>query len=345
VIESIVPQTTDLQTKILTLLAHASLGRRLFPTNWTYVDSAGVTRCSCMQRERPDDVRICSRNKPGKHPRISQWQMKASCDSDQILEWHQWLPLANWGWLQDETFALDIDPKRGGLETLTQWVDETGGPETTLRQRTQSGGIHLIYRQPSNEQGGPLRVQGDVLPGIEIRGLGSYIMVDPSRGWTLENPDVVPVEADELTLALIAKHGIDPSLGDGEERLGVGASTGTGKKKSSGKSSDLPATVWFVQHGFGEHTGSRNIDAYRLAWRLLALGDRYPEMYTIAYITDVFRRCWQATDQGEAPFPWEECLGALQSAWKRREKQKKEDHQAQLALAASLLIGTPVGDL
>jgi len=336
-----IPQSEYRQTKILTLLAHAAMGRRLLPTVWITSDG----RCSCMEREAPTDTRVCSRAKPGKHPRISRWQIQATCDEDKIIEWHHWVPLANWGWVQDQTFTLDVDPKRGGLESLAQWEEEAGGPAPTLIQATPSGGWHYIYRQPASDVDGRderISVAGDVLPGIEIRGLGSYIMVDPSRGvdgvWRLTDPNVAPAEPDELTLRLIARHGIDVGgLGDGEPG---GNGRGRGKKGSSGKSSDLPATEWFLLSGFGGHTGSRNIDAYRLAWRLLALGDRYPEVWTTSMIKDVFRRCWQRTEQGDAPFEWSECLGALQSAWKRRERQKREEYAAQLQMARSLIGGT-----
>jgi hypothetical protein len=146
------------------------------------------------------------------------------------------------------------------------------------------------------------------------------------------DPDVQPAEPDDLTIALVLKHGVNVSGWVDDDGK-------TGKKTSSGKSSDLPATEWFMEHGFGEYSGSRNVDAYKLAWRLLRLGDRYPEVWTTAYITGVFRRCWRATEQSAEPFEWDECLGALKSAWLRKTKQDKEDHAALVARARRLLAG------
>lgn len=287
-----------------------------------------------MLREPTTDTRICSRNKPGKHPRISQWQTRASCDDQQIIEWHQWLPLANWGWVQDQTFALDVDPKRDGLESLTQWEDNAGGPVPTLIQATPSGGWHYIYRQPSPDVHAPINVSGDILPGIEVRGCGSYIMVDPSQGiggsWALRNPNVAPADADDFTIALIHKHGIVlGDLGDGIEK----SSGGGGKKKPTGKASDLPSTGWFIKNGFGGHSGSRNIDAYRLAWRLFRTCATNHEVATI------MKMCWGATEQGSDPFPWDECLGAVNSAWVRMKRQDEESARELRARAASLLAG------
>lgn len=334
--DQILPEILDPRTKLAVLLAHAAMGRRLLPTAW--IEDG---RCSCSVGE-PVDVVCKQGNKAGKHPLIGQWQTRASYDPDEIRSWHEWRPRANWGWLQDVTFALDVDPKRGGLESLTQWETENGGPWPTLTQRTQSGGYHFVYRQPDDG----MRTEGDMLPGVEVRATGSYIMLEPSVGlegaWTIVDHDVAVAEADDFTLALIARHGLDLSvgLGDGVERRG-----GRGRKRGSGDSGEsderdrLPATEVFLKDGFGGHSGSRNKDAYRLAWRLLARMDRFPEVWTVAMITDTMHRCWVVTDQGDAPFTWEECVGALQSAWKRRERQKKEDESAMLRLAASLVGG------
>lgn len=311
------------------LLAHASLGRRLLPCAWI-VDG----HCSCVQ---VGERGTCAQgHKAGKHPLISQWQKRASCEPDEILSWHTWQPHANWGWLQDTTFALDVDPKRDGLDSLAQWEAETGGPNTTLTQRTQSGGWHFIYRQPS----GGIRTEGDMLPGIEIRATGAYIMLDPSVGqdgaWSLVDPGVAVAEPDDLIIQLIEKHGLDLSLGDGDgvERRGR-------RRKKSGDDEDdgpkLAPTQEFMQRGFGWFTGSRNKDAYRLAWRLLALGDNQPGVYTVSRIASIMKTCWLATDQGDAPFTWDECLAALQSAWRRREKQKKEELADMQKMAASLV--------
>lgn len=327
-----IPGSDTVNDKILMLLAHAALGRRLLPTVW--VEDG---RCSCMERESKDDTRVCSRNKPGKHPRIGEWQHRATDDQDQILEWHAWQPKANWAWVQDKTFTLDVDTKRGGLESLTQWVEEADGPWPTLTQDTPSGGMHFIYRQPPDHQ---ITVMGDVLPGIEIRGIGSYIMIDPSTGldgpWRFRDLNIMPADADDFTLALIAKHGIDDTLGgDGIERRGV-VFDESGKRKETGVASDLPKTDWFMRNGLGGHSGSRNKDAYRLSWRLLALGKKNPQIYTPTYMAGILKQCWLATEQGDSPFTWQECLGALQSAWRRKDKQDREKDAGLLVRGAAL---------
>lgn len=327
---SILPEILTPQLKLQTLLAHAALGRRLLPTAWI-VDG----RCSCSVGLTDESI-ICSQgNKAGKHPLIGQWQNRATCDPEEIISWHNWRPLANWGWLQDQTFALDVDPKRGGLESLTQWEENASGPNTTMTQRTQSGGWHFIYTQPE----GGMRTEGDMLPGIELRATGAYIMLEPSVGlegrWEIVNHNVRPCEADDMIFQLIAKHCLDFSLGDGDgvERRGVRGR----KKRADDSGPKLPATEYFLKTGFGGHTGSRNRDAYNLMWRMLALADSWPEVYTIQHIREVMHTSWLATDQGDAPFTWDECVGLMNSAYKRRERQKVEDEDQMKAFARSLV--------
>jgi len=311
------------------LLAHASLGRRIFPTAWI-VDG----HCSCASADEIKAGVVCPRRKPGKHPRIQEWQHRATTDEHEITQWHDWAPLANWGWVQDRTFTLDVDPDRGGLDSLAQWEENAGGPVITYTQRTQSGGWHFVYCQTDP----PLRVQGDMLPGIEIRGLGSYIMLGGVsvglRGvWTMEDPDREVAEADDFTLRLVESNGLLLDIGDGVERRGKRRSGASGVEARD----RLPSTEQFMQRGFGWFSGSRNRDAYRLAWRLLAHGERHPEVWTNIEIARVMKRCWDMTDQGDSPFPWDECLGTLQSAWRRREKQRIEEHEKLLARARSLV--------
>lgn len=314
----------DPSHKLAMLLSHAALGRRIFPTAWV----TGDGRCSCS-----DGNIVCSRSKPGKHPRISEWQKRASADADEIRAWFDWVPQANWGWLQDQTFALDVDPGRGGLSSLAQWEEEADGPGATMTQRTPSGGFHFIYQQTDPV----LRAEGDILPGIEIRGAGSYIMLggvssDLRGAWEIVDYDRLPAEADEMTLALVLKHGL--VLDDGTELRGKGKGKRTG---AAGDTEEvLPATGWFMANGLGGFSGSRNRDAYRLAWRLLRLGDAHPQTYTTTRIAGIMKTCWLATPQGDSPFLWDECVGALRSAWQRKTRQDKEQRDQELATAMKL---------
>lgn len=297
--DSIVPDILVLKLEFLR--DFAARGRRILPTHWV-----GENTCSCNRE-------IC--RAWGKHPLISEWQHNASADPEQVRDWHEWWPYANWAWVQDLTFTVDVDTKRGGLESLRNWENDTGGPPGTLTQRTASGGLHYVYRQPEDS---PIPQGGDFLPGIEVRGVGSYIMIEPSLGvaggWVFEPGETEPQDCDPWTLELIRERSIGTA---------TYATDGT-RREDPNHTSDLPGTAVFIREGFGCHSGSRNRDAYCLTWRLLALQQFHPERYTTEFITGLMRQIWRVTPQEPHPFPWEEVRYCMSSAWRRRQAQEAQ---------------------
>lgn len=275
---------------------------RLVPT-WNVTTVNGRRQCACQKGVN------C--RKPGKHPRILSWQTQASSSWATVQSWHNMWPDANWGWLQDRTFALDIDVQRDGLTSLTAWrVRGDNPPEDTLTQETSSGGRHLIFHQPND----PLPSLGDFMPGIEVRGTGAYIMLYPSTGingsWTWNDVTVdLPSQIRQCTDTLYSTI-----------MLGNSSSSDA----SNDASSRLPSIDFFMHQGFGAYSGSRNVDAYRLMWRLLAKNDVCATEWSYERIAHTMRRIWIATIQGEHPFKWDECVECMRSAYKRRELQKNE---------------------
>lgn len=71
--------------------------------------------------------------------------------------------------------VIDVDPRKGGSETLAAIEVETPGLPATLTSRTPSGGNHYFYRLPEGHPGVPNRVNafGD---GIDIRSTGGYVV-------------------------------------------------------------------------------------------------------------------------------------------------------------------------
>ena len=106
-----------------------------------------------------------------------------STDPDVIRAWWNQYPNANvaivCGHLSGYLCALDVDIKDGkhGDESLKAWEAEHGDLPNTVRQITGSGGSHYFFRfrdiaQYSNTI--------DALPGIDVRGEYSYVVVAPS---------------------------------------------------------------------------------------------------------------------------------------------------------------------
>jgi putative DNA primase/helicase len=150
---------------------HAQKGRPVFP-----VYGVRDGRCTCTKDS-------CS--SPGKHPATAQGFRDATTDPEQIERWWSEHPDRNIGvptgrgsgWL-----VVDIDPDKGGEETLAALEREYGALPTTaqvLTGRDGRGGRgrHLYFKHPPT----PIKSGAEVLgPGIDIRADGGYIIIPPS---------------------------------------------------------------------------------------------------------------------------------------------------------------------
>lgn len=75
-------------------------------------------------------------------------------------------------------FVLDIDPRHGGNETFAQLITDHGPLPPTWQAKTQSGGTHYFFRWDEQR---PVMNRVDVLPGLDFRGEGGYVLLPPSR--------------------------------------------------------------------------------------------------------------------------------------------------------------------
>jgi hypothetical protein len=81
--------------------------------------------------------------KPGKHPRLSKWQEKATTDPDQVAKW--------WGQWPDANVGLALGPASGVFDI--EFDDAEGeataaellGDVATLKYRSQRSTHHLFY--------------------------------------------------------------------------------------------------------------------------------------------------------------------------------------------------------
>lgn len=80
--------------------------------------------------------------------------------------------------------VIDVDPARGGEESLARLQSLMGSLPRTLTARTGGGGLHLYYRHPGVElcnTAGRLPGVAEELPGVDLRGDGGYVVAAPSR--------------------------------------------------------------------------------------------------------------------------------------------------------------------
>jgi putative DNA primase/helicase len=118
--------------------------------------------CDCRRPDCPS---------PGKHPRTKNGLLDASTDPDQIRRWWGMWPDANVGIAVPlGTVAVDIDGPEGvdALQARGYALPETATVET-------GRGHHYLYRTTE-----PIGPKTAVLPKVDLRGLGSYLVAPPS---------------------------------------------------------------------------------------------------------------------------------------------------------------------
>lgn len=112
----------------------------------------------------------------GKTPLIENWQNLATTDLEEVARVWTKIPDANIGIPTANYLVLDVDTKKGGVETLEQ-LDLTEDFPETIEAITQSGGTHRIYALPAHTIVGN-RV--NAFPGIDIRSYGGLIVAPGS---------------------------------------------------------------------------------------------------------------------------------------------------------------------
>ena len=170
-------------------LAYARHGIPVLPVHSPAADGS----CSC---DRPG----CER--PGKHPRLRHGVTDASVDPRRIEMWWSRWPAANVGLRTGVVMDVaDVDSPGGwhGLRHLLGG-ELPAGPQV----RTGGGGWHFWFRPLGH--GNRVRL----LPGVDWRGDGGYVIAPPSRHverttyyWVV-GPGAEPAEAPAALTELIA---------------------------------------------------------------------------------------------------------------------------------------------
>ncbi|MDO8615091.1 MAG: bifunctional DNA primase/polymerase, partial [Dehalococcoidia bacterium] len=118
------------------------------------------------------------------HPEdLRSGAISASTDPEVIARWWARWPAANIGLVTGSRagwFALDVDPRHGGDDSLADLEHRHGRLPETVEALTGGGGRHLLFSLPGfqvpNHTGA-----GALAPGLEVKGDGGYIVAPPSR--------------------------------------------------------------------------------------------------------------------------------------------------------------------
>jgi hypothetical protein len=138
---------------------------------WSVVPAHGIDA---------DGICTCTRHAceaPGKHPRLSWAPYQQERANEALVRqwWKRW-PEANIAIVTGSVsgvVVLDIDPRHGGKDSLA----ELGQLPPTVTCLTGGGGEHLFYTHP----GRTVKNGANLLPGIDLRGDGGYVIAAPSR--------------------------------------------------------------------------------------------------------------------------------------------------------------------
>lgn len=243
-------ETTE-NERLAAALGYAERGWRVHPLH-----SIDGGACTCQ------DAAACE--SPGKHPRLTAWQDKATIDAAIIRAWWRQWPTANVGIMTGAAsgfIALDIDPRHGGDDGLRELQDEHGRLPATVESMTGGGGQHILFAHPGRYvkcRTGKDPVAGK--PGVECKGDGGYIVAPPSNHasgnvytWELSSePGALPLAElpawllDELTRdGQKTTTGTAPAIGEtipkGQRNATLTSLAGTMRRRGMGEAALLAA--------------------------------------------------------------------------------------------------------
>ncbi|MCK9185085.1 MAG: phage/plasmid primase, P4 family [Candidatus Cloacimonetes bacterium] len=157
---------------------------------WRVVPLYGILpdgRCSCGRPE-------CDGNAKGKHPRITEWQEKATSDRKKIDYWWGMWPQANVGVMcgQDTGFmVVDVDGPTG--------EGSLHGKEWPKTPKVKTGrGYHYHFKWPKLDF--KLKNNAGILPGVDVKVGKGQVAMPPSTHYNGSKYEWV-VSPDECELA------------------------------------------------------------------------------------------------------------------------------------------------
>lgn len=173
------PQSLEQSRNLKAAVRYAEkFGFAVFPV-YEPAQAAGKIDCTCPPHSKtrgPDGV--CTNT--GKHPRTPRGFQDASRDLSVIQRWWRDWPHANIGVAVDpsKVFLLDIDPRNGGDDSLTDLQQEHGQLPDAPTVLTGGGGRHIWFKRPDIPPG--FKFKKEIAPGVEVKCQQGYVVVPPS---------------------------------------------------------------------------------------------------------------------------------------------------------------------
>lgn len=123
-----------------------------------------------------NDYAVFPIHKSTKEPATKHGFLDASTDEETIFKWWSDNPGYNVGIATGVNLTvLDIDPPKWGDQSLNLLQEYLKGIPQTSYALTGGGGKHLLFKTAT-----PIKNDVGLLPGIDLRGKGGYIVAPPS---------------------------------------------------------------------------------------------------------------------------------------------------------------------
>ena len=161
----------------------------------------GLT-CSCNKGRRCGDS-------TGKHPVVTEWQKTEPMSGPDIEAWWDKRPRSNVGIATGTPsgfWVLDVDPEKGGMDSLRALIAEHGAPPETYTVKTGGKGWQFYFALPDFVVRNSVDLKGH--KGIDVRGDGGQVVAPPSvsgKGPYAVAKDVPIAAAPDWLLELIRK--------------------------------------------------------------------------------------------------------------------------------------------
>lgn len=179
----------------------------------------------------------------------------ATKDQEDILQRWSTRPNANIGVATGKAsgiWVLDIDGPKGD-ESLAGLECDNGFLPDTLRQSTGKG-THFIFTMPDLPEGVKLGNRAGILPGIDVRGDGGYIVACPSihpgtgKKYQWDDTSAMPIPAPQWLVDLVVKREAVAPEPAPERRLAEGApSTPYGQVALNDECNKVRSAPWGEQ--------------------------------------------------------------------------------------------------
>ncbi len=263
-------------------LDYASRGWHILPLHTPNAD--GI--CSCNRREK------CPSS--GKHPRTTNGVKDATINEIQIQKWWSQHKDANIGIAAGPgsgIVCLDIDPRNGGNEALTDIIKTYGALPATFEVETGGDGRHLFFQFPAEAE---IKNSAKKLGcGIDIKAGNGFVVAAPSlhasgRRYSIKSTQE-PASLPNWLIDLLTSKETESS-----QRLGATTTTTINLTAQNN-----PGIKQFLQDSSRSIlSGERNIRIYKIACAMVGRGEDYTAV--AAEIEKVnFLKCSPPLDETE----------------------------------------------